>query len=289
MNRTKGTFRPVTFWSLVVLHVIMFYTFWYGWTYGVPGVAWVTFFAFYLYSNSGISLGYHRFYTHNAFKCKSWFEKHLAIAGAFAGEGRISSWVPKHHQHHAYEDDEWDPHSPNHGFLWSHFGWVCFRVKQPPGYKPRVFGSRNVIQWQARWYWVIVSLSSVVLPFLAGFGWSSFNGASGAHALGIGFMTMLLAGPTRILLHLHATWAVNSFGHTFGTTSFQRKKLNDRSRNCWPIMFFALDEFWHANHHAQSNCAYLGWKWYQPDIGKLILLIFRKLGVVTKVNVPSSV
>ncbi len=39
----------------------------------------------------------------------------FAIAGSMSIEGSVITWVADHRKHHAFADEEGDPHSPHHG------------------------------------------------------------------------------------------------------------------------------------------------------------------------------
>ena len=65
----------------------------------------------------GITLGYHRLLTHRSFKVPKWLEYFLAVMGSLACQGGPITWVTAHRIHHAYSDDDKDPHSPVRGFF----------------------------------------------------------------------------------------------------------------------------------------------------------------------------
>src|SRR3954466_10185125 len=67
---------------------------------------------FYVVSGLGITVGFHRYFTHGSFKAKRWLRVMLAVAGSFAIEGPVTRWVADHRRHHAFSDKEGDPHSP---------------------------------------------------------------------------------------------------------------------------------------------------------------------------------
>src|SRR5581483_7247757 len=82
----------------------------------------------------GVTLGYHRLFTHRAFEASRAFRAFIAILGSMAVEGSVITWVADHRKHHAFTDQEGDPHSPQlagPGFwgavkgLWhAHIGWL---------------------------------------------------------------------------------------------------------------------------------------------------------------------
>src|SRR5690606_841284 len=83
----------------------------------------------------GVTLTYHRLLTHRSFKTPKWFEYVLTIIGCLAWQGGPIQWVGNHRIHHKHSDEDLDPHTPNHGFGWSHMFW-CMH-KQPEGRKGR--------------------------------------------------------------------------------------------------------------------------------------------------------
>ena len=89
---------------------------------------------FYWVSGLGITIGYHRYFTHSSFKAKTGLRVAMAIAGSLAMEGPVVTWVADHRRHHKYSDKEGDPHSPwrygddakalAKGLLWAHVLWL---------------------------------------------------------------------------------------------------------------------------------------------------------------------
>ena len=61
----------------------------------------------------GVTLGYHRMFTHRAFEASRTFRTLIAILGSMAVEGSVITWVADHRKHHAFTDKEGDPHSPH--------------------------------------------------------------------------------------------------------------------------------------------------------------------------------
>ena len=88
---------------------------------GRPGVAalrWhdvVVFASVYALTASGVTVGFHRHFTHRSFKTRRWVRGLLAVLGSAAIEGPVISWVADHRKHHAFSDRDGDPHSPHVG------------------------------------------------------------------------------------------------------------------------------------------------------------------------------
>ena len=74
-------------------------------------------------SGLGMYLGYHRLLTHRSFKTSKFLERTLATFGVLNMASGPVSWAGIHRLHHAESDGEHDPHSPQHGLIWSHILW----------------------------------------------------------------------------------------------------------------------------------------------------------------------
>ena len=81
-----------------------------GWGLGWHDV--VIALVFYWVSGLGVTVGYHRYFTHGSFKAKTGLRVAMAIAGSLSIEGPVITWVSDHRRHHKYSDREGDPHSP---------------------------------------------------------------------------------------------------------------------------------------------------------------------------------
>jgi stearoyl-CoA desaturase (delta-9 desaturase) len=108
-----------------------------GWGLGWTDLGIAT--GFYIVATLGVTVGYHRYFTHGAFKAKRALRIGLAIAGSLAAQGSVVAWVADHRRHHAFSDREGDPHSPwlfgtspvalAKGFWHAHMGWLFERDK----------------------------------------------------------------------------------------------------------------------------------------------------------------
>jgi fatty-acid desaturase len=94
---------------------------------------------FYLLCGLGVTAGFHRYFTHRAFKANRALRIALAVAGSMAFQGSIITWVADHRRHHIFTDKEGDPHSPwlfgtsaaavARGFWHAHLGWLFDKDK----------------------------------------------------------------------------------------------------------------------------------------------------------------
>ena len=95
----------------------------------------------YVLTGLGVTVGFHRLLAHRAFATTRPIRAALAILGSAAIEGPVISWVADHRKHHAFSDQEGDPHSPHvdHGHGWrgalrglvhAHVGWLFIHTQR---------------------------------------------------------------------------------------------------------------------------------------------------------------
>ncbi|MEL7482935.1 MAG: acyl-CoA desaturase [Planctomycetota bacterium] len=240
----------------------------------------------YLITLFGVTIGYHRYFTHKSFKTPRWMAVVLAIMGSMAVEGSILDWVAHHRRHHRHSDQEGDPHSPAmsgtgiwgtiKGMWHAHLGWM-FKSERSCAVRwaPDLQNDR-LIRVMSRLFplWVVVSL---LLPaLLGGLLTMSWSGAL------LGF---LWGGVVRVGLVHHVSWSVNSVCHIWGTRPF---KSHDESRNNAVFGVLALGEGWHNNHHAFPTSARHGLRWWEFDPSYCVIWCMSKLGLAREVKVPSA-
>jgi stearoyl-CoA desaturase (Delta-9 desaturase) len=239
----------------------------------------------YVVPGLGITIGFHRYFTHKSFETSNPMRAVLAILGAMTTQGPVSQWVSDHRKHHAYSDVEGDPHSPHVGFgagvlgamrgLWhSHVGWL-FSTK---GLVVRTRFGRDLtadrlLRVIDRMYFVWVALGFAI-PYAIGY---SIDGVSG------GVQAMVWGGLVRIALFQHVTWSVNSICHMFGKRPFE---TDDESRNNWAVAFVSLGEGWHHSHHAFPTSARHGLEGRQFDPSYALIKLFARLGWAWDVKEP---
>jgi len=241
----------------------------------------------YALTTLGISIGFHRLFTHRAYETYKGIRYTLAVLGSMAVQGPVIRWVADHRKHHSFADREGDPHSPHAGrdgtfrdkvagLFHAHVGWLfqnSGRAEQTKYAKDLLADPGLVAVSRLFLLWMSLSL---VLPFAAGFAWGG--------TLGAGLEALFWGGLIRIFLLHHITWSVNSVCHFFGSRRFQVK---DESRNVWWLSWISFGESWHHNHHAFPSSAFHGLKPWELDIGGLVIRGLRRLGLVWKVVQPT--
>ncbi len=255
------------------------------WNRAVSGLDLALFAVFYLLTGFGVTVGYHRLFTHRALATSKPVEVVFAILGSMAIEGPVADWVADHRKHHAHADEEGDPHSPHVGHgdgmfgalkgLWyAHMGWLM----HTQGTAQRRRYARDIVEdpalRQVHRLFPVWALLSVFLPGLLG---GLIGGDLKSAATGL-----LWGGLVRIFLLHHVTWSINSVCHFWGRRRFD---VEDHSRNVLWLALPSLGEAWHHNHHAFPRSAYHGLKrWEQTlDPSALLIRLLRRLGVVWNV------
>jgi len=226
---------------------------------------------YYVATGLGISMGYHRLHTHRSYKVPLWLEYFFAVCGSLTLEGGPIFWVATHRLHHQFSDQPGDPHSPRDGAFWSHVGWILFgetnhnNTKLMSKYAPDLAKHRFYV-WLNDYHWIPVTVTGLAM-------------------LAIGGLPMMLWGTMfRVVIGLHATWAVNSATHMWGARRFATR---DDSRNTWWVAIVSFGEGWHNNHHAHPTSARHGLAWYEFDPSWLLVKALRYLGVAKAVQVAS--
>jgi stearoyl-CoA desaturase (Delta-9 desaturase) len=257
-----------------------------AWGWGLGWHDIVIAFVFYVVTGMGITMGFHRHFTHSSFKAARPLHVSLAIAGSLAIEGPVLVWVADHRRHHKYSDREGDPHSPwrfgndwkalSKGLLYAHMGWM-FNPNRTSQQKfcPDLLADPPIRRVSNTFpLWVAVSL---LAPALIGGLWSM----SLAGALTAFFWASLV----RICLLHHVTWSINSVCHTFGNEDFD---VRDKSRNVAWLAIPSFGESWHNLHHSDPTCARHGALKGQIDISARAIWIAEKLGWAWDVRWPDE-
>ncbi|GAA1111665.1 acyl-CoA desaturase [Nocardiopsis composta] len=242
---------------------------------------------FYVIGGLGITVGFHRYFTHGSFKADRPLRIALAVAGTMAFEGSVIKWVADHRRHHKYADHEGDPHSPwrfgddwrsvAKGLYYAHMGWLYLddRKTSLRRFAPDLLKDPDIARID-RLAGPIFMFSMFAPAAIGGLVTMSWWGALTA---------FFWAGLVRLALQQHVTWSVNSICHTIGEENFE---VRDRSRNVWWLAVPSFGESWHNLHHADPTCARHGVLKGQIDISARVIWIFEKLGWATKVRWPDA-
>jgi len=242
----------------------------------------VVFGVFYVITGLGITVGFHRHFTHRAFSTSRPLRAVLAVMGTAAIEGPIVAWVADHRKHHAFSDQLGDPHSPHvdhgrgllgalRGLAHAHVGWLFLHTQRAnkQRYAPDLIAD-PVISFIDRTTLLWIGLG-LALPFGLGY---ALGGTIEAALTGL-----LWGGAVRVMLLHHATYSINSLCHFFGKRRF---KTGDESRNLWWLSLLTFGEAWHNNHHAFPTSAEHGLRWNERifDPSAIVIGALERLGLV---------
>jgi stearoyl-CoA desaturase (Delta-9 desaturase) len=255
-----------------------------GWGLGWTDLALLV--VFYLISGFGITVGFHRYFTHGSFKAKRPLRVGLAMAGSLAIEGPVIRWVADHRKHHAFSDREGDPHSPwrygdsfwalAKGLGYAHVGWL-FDVEQTnqAKYAPDLLHDPDIVRVSRAFPW-LVTFSLAAPAVLGGLLTWSWQGAVTA---------FFWAGIVRVGLLHHVTWSINSLCHVYGAKPFVTR---DKSGNLTWLAVPSLGESWHNLHHADPTAARHGVLPGQVDPSAVLIRGFEKAGWASDVRWPTA-
>jgi stearoyl-CoA desaturase (delta-9 desaturase) len=218
----------VTFIHLVALMGMAFYT---------PSrpTCLLVFFTW-IFGCMGITMGYHRLWSHRAFKAHPLVRFVLAMTGVLAFQGSIKWWSLRHRLHHRYTDTEHDPYDATRGFWYSHMGWIFER----PEYTRMKWIDKSdlesdpIVRFQHRNFPLLSALLGFVLPTALGFSWGDTLGG------------LVYGGFVSRIIIWHCTWFINSLAHAWGDQEFSTQNT---SRGNLILALLTFGEGHHNFHH----------------------------------------
>ncbi len=240
----------------------------------------------YLLTTLGITVGFHRLFTHRSFETYGFIQFLFGILGSMAVQGSLLKWVALHRRHHQYSDQPGDPHSPHlHrqgilgvlGGLWhAHLGWLF--AADPPDLDRYVKDLRQsrLLQSVSSLFVVWVALGLLLPAVLGGLLLGSWMGV---------WTGLIWGGLVRIFLVHHMTWSINSICHLWGFHPYRSK---DESRNNFVFGVLAMGEGWHHTHHTFPTSARHGLRWWQIDVSYWLIRTLALLHLAWNVKVPSK-
>ena len=278
--------RRITIIAVAVPFIGFLAAIWLLWGGFVTGLDLAILAVMYVFVGFGVTIGFHRMLTHRSFEAKPWVRATFVILGSMSVQGAVIHWVADHRKHHAFTDEEGDPHSPhtNSGEgvrgvltgLWhSHMGWLFEGQRTSASRYAPDLKKDPVIRWVDK-YFPLWALLGLFIPFVAGF---ALSGGS----LWAGFTAYVWAGLVRVFLLHHATWSVNSICHMYGRRPYD---IDDESRDNWIVALVSLGEGWHHSHHAFPTSAQHGLRRSQVDPSYAVIRGLERLGLVWNVKRP---
>ena len=256
----SGALPQILYWSVHASCLLAF------WIHPNATDLWLLLatFAIRLFAITG---GYHRYFSHKAYKTSRPFQLFLAVLGTTATQKGPLWWAGHHRTHHKHSDQVGlDVHSPKEGFYHSHQQWI-FNGRNDATNLERVedLARYPELLWLNQWH-VVGPIGLGVLCFAIG-------GASGL-LWGFAISTVLL---------WHSTYSINSLAHRWGT---RRYATRDTSRNNLVLALLTFGEGWHNNHHHYCASARQGFFWWEIDLTYYILRALAAVGLIWDLNEP---
>ena len=212
---------------------------------------------------TAISGGYHRLFSHRAYKA-SWPVRFLFLCvGAAAFENSALKWSSDHRVHHQHVDTDQDPYAISRGFWHAHWTWVM-EAKDRPRDSVGDLEQDPLIRWQHRYHFWIGGVVSA-LPVLT-VGWMTHN------VIGQLIIGLLL----RIVATHHSTFLINSAAHWFGTQPYTDA---NSARDNALLAPFTFGEGYHNYHHMWQWDYRNGPRWYQWDPAKWLIAAAAWVGL----------
>ena len=233
------------------------------------GIVWqepVMLLVYWFLSGMGITMGYHRLFSHKTYKTNTFVEWVLMILGSTALENTILKWCSDHRKHHTKAETEDDPYSITEGFWHAHIGWI---LKNTPEEKNRVRGvkdlkDKSAIKFQNKYYFYIAIIIGFLVPLAIGY------------MYGRPFGAILWAGFLRLAIVHHATFFINSLCHYAGKRTYDS---NSTARDSWFVSWFTFGEGYHNYHHKFQWDYRNGVKWFAYDPSKWIINTLSFFGI----------
>lgn len=255
------------------------------WGRGITGLDLGLMIGMYIATVLGITVGYHRLFTHRAFESSRAVKVVFGVLGSMAVQGRLFKWVALHRRHHQHSDAVDDPHSPHHhgrgvwqilrGMWHAHVGWLF--DPDPPHLERYVrdLAHDPVLRTVDRLFPVWTACGLILPAVIGAIVVRTWSGVLWAFIWG---------GLVRVLLVHHVTWSINSVCHLWGRRPYAS---GDQSRNNYLFGVLALGEGWHNTHHAFPTSPRHGLQWWQPDVSYWIIRALAAMGLAWDLKLPT--
>ncbi|KAJ1550121.1 hypothetical protein HK096_008650 [Nowakowskiella sp. JEL0078] len=230
---------------------------------------------YYFITGLGITAGYHRYWSHRSFDCSTPMEILLMLAATGSVEGSIKWWCRHHRAHHRFTDSDRDPYGAQHGFLWSHVGWMIMKEPVEDKFRGKVdisdLKNDPIVTFQHNNYLLLAPLMAIVFPtIVAGLGWGDWRGG------------YFYAGIARLAFVHQSTFCVNSLAHWLGEQTFD-DRLTPRDHFLTAIV--TLGEGYHNFHHEFPSDYRNAVLYWQYDPTKWVIWLASRVGLTYNLKV----
>ena len=230
LSKVRGIFLANFLLSLAYLSI-------YGMT---TEQAVYSFVVFFVMNCLGITITYHRYYSHNSFEFKNKaIEIFCSVSGMLSCSGSALGWVGIHRSHHKHSDTEQDPHQAKRGVV----PMVAIDYRYTPSSKMLIDLLKNKFILLTHRYYFIPTVV-YCLSLYAAFGMEGIVFGFSLPA----FVTLFSEGFTNYINH-----------------------QKQEATNVWWMNFFSFGDGWHKNHHDKPKSFTTANKWYEIDVSGLVI------------------
>lgn len=241
------------------------------------GFIWTMFVFYYYATGFGITLGYHRLFSHLSFKAKWPVKLFVLLFGAASFENSALDWSADHRIHHKHVDEDEDPYDISKGFFYAHIGWLLFRLKpKPPVTNVKDLEADPLVMWQHRYVQWIGLVVGFVTPAVLGYAYCAFFGPANANPWMTALAAFLIAGLLRTVVVQQGTFCINSLCHMIGRRPYS---TDHSARDSGAVALLTFGEGYHNYHHEFQHDYRNGVKAWQFDPTKWIIWTLSKVGL----------
>lgn len=258
--------------AFIIVHLLPFAAIFTGATW----FDWAMCAFFYFFRMFWITGGYHRYFSHNAYKTSRWFQFVIAFMAQTSAQKGALWWAAHHRHHHRHSDTPSDPHSMKlYGFWYSHVGWIVGPDYKETNFKTMGdFAKYPELVWLNKYYLVPPVVLALTIMALGGI---VDGGSITMMFSSVGFSALFIGFFLSTVITYHGTFTINSIMHKFGD---QRYETGDESKNSIWLALLTLGEGWHNNHHYYEVASRQGFFWWEVDITWYILKMFSWMGLI---------
>jgi stearoyl-CoA desaturase (delta-9 desaturase) len=212
---------------------------------------------------TGLSVSYHRYFAHRAFRASRLVQFFLGLWGALCLQRGPLWWTSNHRIHHRFCGSDADPHSPRHGLYYSHFGWTVDPkyCKISWEYIPDLikYPELYLIEYS---YFILIPLISLIM-YLCG---------------GIWFV---------LAYHLAITTSVNTIA-SVNSVCHDKEDQGCSALNVFWVAVLGAGEGYHKNHHNNPRSSKFSQN-SQFDLSYLLIRILEFLRVIRDVSLGRKI
>ncbi len=216
-----------------------------------------------------ITVGYHRLYSHAAYKVHPAIEAVIIFFGTMAAQGSAIRWSFDHRHHHAFVDTDRDPYSINKGFWYAHFIWLFEKPKPIESTVVPDLMKNPLLRFQHKHYALLMFTTNLIAVVCTGFVFKDYLGA------------VVFTFFVRMFFLHHFTWFINSLAHTWGSRHFSQEHS---AVDNYIIALLTFGEGYHNYHHTFASDYRNGIRWYHFDPSKWSIWLLHKCGLARQLK-----